>query len=445
MRLQLTRPEPGSPIRSRLRAAACLLLASSIPGAAHAEGGGASSIDTSLLLYGEQARTNVLEPTVRYSRLFGGGQAFSASLGYDVITGASPTGAVPTGQIQTVTSASGVSSSTSAGAVPVATFSDRRYALDMDWKQPLGSVLATTVAGHYSHEKDYQSVGGSAKLALDMMHRQVTITAGAGINNDDVFPVGGTPLGLTDGTGPTDPARQAKRVTNGLLGITRVISRGWLVSLAGSRTAESGYLTEPYKVVSQIDTTTGESVGQLTESRPGARTRNDVQGTSVHHVGGDVLHLSYRYYWDDWKLNSSTLDIKLRHDFNERTYWQPHVRYYTQSSAWFYTTGLVSTAPLPDFASSDYRLGPLRTATFGATVGFHMGSAPGEWTVRGEYMRQSLKTPHQSEGDGGGGGEGGDRAGKGATTSAVAPTSAFNLQLPPLDIFSLVIGYSIQF
>ena len=122
---------------------------------------------------------------------------------------------------------------------------------------------------------------------------------------------------------------------------------------------------------------------------------------------------------------------------------QPHVRYYTQTPAWFYTTGLVSTAPIPDFASADYRLGPLRTATLGAMVGFRMGSAPGEWTVRGEYMRQSLKSP--SQGEGGEGGEPEGDARKGASTSATAPTSAFNLQVPPLDIFSVVIGYSIQF
>jgi hypothetical protein len=444
VRLQLTRPEPASPVRARLRAAACLLLASSLPAVAHAEGGGTSTLDTSLLLYGEKQRADVLEPTVRFSRLFAGGQAFSAQLGYDVITGASPTGAVPSGQIQTTTTASGTTSSVAAGEVPTTSFKDQRYSLDMDWRQPLGSVLATTVSGHFSREKDYQSVGGSAKLALDLSHRTLTITAGAGVNNDDVFPVGGTPQGLTDGTLPTDPARQAKKVTDGLLGVTRVISRGWLVSLAGTHTKESGYLTEPYKVVSLIDVTTGESVGQLTESRPDTRSRNDVLGTSVHHVGGDVLHLSYRYYWDDWKLNSNTFDVKLRHDFNERTWWQPHVRYYTQTQAWFYTTGLASTAPMPDFATSDYRLGPLRTATLGATVGFHVGSAPGEWSVRGEYMRQSLKTPGQGEGEGGGEG-GGDAARKFASTSATAPTSAFNLQLPPLDILSVVVGYTIQF
>ena len=436
---------PG-PIRGRLRAAACLLLASSLPAAAHAETTASNQLDTSLLLYGEQGRTDVVEPTVRVSRVFANGHALGLSLGYDVITGASPTGAVPTGGVQTTTSASGVTTTSAAGTVPTKTFSDRRTALDMDWRAPITSVLASTLGGHWSKEKDYQSTGGSAKLALDALHHNITITAGGSVNHDQVFPVGGVPEGLTDGTGPRDPARQDKRVWSGLLGFSRVLSRRWLVSLNGTHGEESGYLTEPYKVVSVIDPTTMESAGELTEKRPASRSRNDVLATSVAQPGGDVLHLSYRYYWDDWKVTSHTIDLKLRHDFNERSWWQPHVRYYAQTSAWFYTTGLLQGAPAPDFASSDYRLGPLRTATIGATWGFHPGGSPGEWTVRAEYMRQTLKGPHGPDG-GGEGGDGGFEAGTGklAQTAAVAPTSAYDLALPPLHILSLVVGYSVKF
>jgi hypothetical protein len=446
LRVQLTPPDPGGSIRARLRAAACLLLASSLPAAAHAESAATTQLDTSLLLYGERNRADVLEPMVHVTRLLPNGQAFSVQLGYDAITGASPTGAVPSGQLQTTTSASGGTTTVAAGAVPVTAFHDQRYAIDADWRLPVGTVLTSTVAGHFSREKDYQSVGGSAKLALDVLHRQVTITAGAGVNRDDVFPVGGTPQGLTDGTGPTDPAWQAKHVTSGLIGVARVLSRRWLVSLTGTRAAETGYLTEPYKVVSEIDTTSGESVGQLTESRPRSRTRNDVLGTSVYQLGGDVLHLSYRYYWDDWNLTSHTIDVKLRHDLGDRLYWQPHLRYYTQSPARFYSTGLVSGAPLPDFASSDYRLGPLRTATVGATFGFHVGNAPGEWSIRAEYIRQTLRGPHESEGGGGGGEESWDsvRKSTGASTNA-DPPNAFALRVPRLDIAAIVVGYSIQF
>ena len=52
--------------------------------------------------------------------------------------------------------------------------------------------------------------------------------------------------------------------------------------------------------------------------------------------------------------------------------------------------GLTQGRPLPEFASADERLGPLRTATFGATYGFRVPGHRGEFTLRGEYMYQWL-------------------------------------------------------
>jgi hypothetical protein len=218
------------------------------------------------------------------------------------------------------------------------------------------------------------------------------------------------------------------------------VSRRWLLTLTGTRARESGYLTEPYKVVSTIDTTAGESVGQLTEKRPDARTRTSLLAGSVVAIGGDVLHLSYRYYWDDWSLDSHTVDLLYRHDTSDHTWIQPHVRYYAQNPASFYTTGLVAGAPLPEFASSDYRLGPLRTITAGMTFGFTVAASAGEWSIRPEYIRQSLKTAH---GEGGGEGEPEDN-GKLPHTTAAA-TGAYTAPLPPLDILSLVVAYSRHF
>ena len=59
MRLQLN--EPAAPIKGRLRAAVCLLLATGLPAAARAEG--TTQLDSSVLLYGERDRADVVEPT----------------------------------------------------------------------------------------------------------------------------------------------------------------------------------------------------------------------------------------------------------------------------------------------------------------------------------------------------------------------------------------------
>jgi hypothetical protein len=164
MQLGATSRTPS--LRARLSAAACVLLATGMPTAAGADSGATTQIDASALVYGEANRTNVVEPTARVTRLFPDGQSFSAQFGIDVITGASPTGAmprgfVPSGSIQTTTTPSGnvtTSAAPSPSAIPVSNFKDLRGVLDLEWQKPIG-LLTPVFGGHFSREKDYQSIG----------------------------------------------------------------------------------------------------------------------------------------------------------------------------------------------------------------------------------------------------------------------------------------------
>lgn len=412
---------PGS-LRTRLAAAAMLLLASSLPAAA-ADGGVSTRIEASGLLYGEAARARVVEPSVRITRLLPDGQALSASLGLDVITGASPTGAMPAGRVQTSTTPSGHVRTTPADAIPTNPFRDVRGVLDLGWSKPVSPLFTTTLGAHVSREKDYQSLGGSGTAALDVLQRRATVTFGAGYSHDGVMPQGGTRAGLGDGTAIVATGAQRKRVGEGLVGLSGVLTRRWLVGVSASRTFESGYLTEPYKLVSLVDPVTGFTTGSLTEQRPGSRDRYAVLASSVYHFSDDVLYTSYRRYRDDWGVRSHTLDVKYRHELGGERFVQPHVRYYTQTAASFFRFGLHEGAPLPREATSDFRLGPLRSATFGATYGFRPPTPfGGELTLRAEYLVQW---------------------GDGHPADAVGVQRNYDL-FPPESIGSLVIGYTLE-
>jgi hypothetical protein len=167
-----------------------------------------------------------------------------------------------------------------------------------------------------------------------------------------------------------------------------------------------------------------------------------VLASSVYHLSRDVVYASYRYYADDWRVRSHTADARYRLEMAHENYLQPHLRYYQQTAARFYAPGLVAGAPLPAYASSDYRLGPLRTATIGLTYGFHVAHVPGTISARAEYVRQWLAGGSH----GGGGDERGDdnpdRAGPAGLAAAQATLRA---DIPPLHIGSLLLGYSVAF
>lgn len=421
--MQLTAAGRTSPLRRRLGAAACLLLASGMPAVARAEAGATTQVDATALFYGERSRANVAEPTARITRRFANGQSLSAQFGFDVITGASPSGASPSGVPQTTTSASGAVTTNPAGQVPLNAFKDRRFAADLEWQRPFLRSFLSTIGGHVSREKDYQSLGASGKLAVELLQRRTTLTVGGGINRDRVFPVGGIPAGLSDPSSPTPSNAAAKDVSTVVLGLSQVVTRRWLVGFNATRTLERGYLSEPYKVVSVLDDTTGMPTGQRMEKRPSTRERRSLIASSVYHLTDDVLSLSYRYYRDDWSVGSHTFDTRYRFELGNDRHLEPHLRYYSQSAASFFRNGLAEGAPLPDFATADYRLGPLRSTTVGATYGFRIPGRPGEWTVRAEYIRQF---------------------GDGHPRDAIGVQRQFDL-FPTVGIGSLLVGYSIEF
>jgi Protein of unknown function (DUF3570) len=418
MRMQLEPAKPPSTsVRDALQTAALALLL--IPATAKAQSAPTDRVDFTSLLYGEQSRTAVIEPIVRFTHFLPDGQSISAQLGIDVITGASPTGALPSGTVQTRTSASGRVITSKAGQIPLAPFQDDRVVLEGEWRKPLGRFVSSTLGGHFSREKDYQSFGVNGKVSTDLMRRLLTVTVGGGVSHDTVFPIGGTPIGLSDGT-VVRLGSNAKNVSNVLLGASRILNRQWMVAVNGTETFERGYLTEPYKVITVMSGATGQPLSELTDKRPATRNRSSLLFSSVYHLTDDVLYTSYRYYWDTWSVRSHTIDLKYRHDLGDDMYVEPLVRYYQQTAASFFTIGFTQAAPLPDFATSDYRLGALRTITVGGTYGFHLEDIPGEVTIRAQYMRQS---------------------GDSSPPNAVGIQRGFDLS-PPISIFSVVLGYS---
>jgi hypothetical protein len=220
------------------------------------------------------------------------------------------------------------------------------------------------------------------------MHRLTMLTVGGGVNHDGVSPKGGTYAQLDSTRQLVSNESNPKDVTTTLLGLSRILTRRWMVGMTASRTMETGFLTEPYKVVSVMDPSTGYPIGKFTEKRPTRRTRQDLLTSSVYHLSRDIIYLTHRYYWDDWGVRSNAYDVKYRLELPQESFVQPHARFYSQTAADFYTAGFVQGQALPTFASSDERLGALRTLTLGATYGFHIPYQPGEFTVRAEYVRQ---------------------------------------------------------
>lgn len=355
-------------------------------------------VDSAVLYYSEQDRVSLFEPVVRARRQLANDQAVSMRLVVDSLTGSSANGAIATGQAQTFTTPSGNSTyTTAANQTPLdPTFQDTRVALNGAWELPLGERTRGIFGANFSTEYDYQSAGLSATFNWDFNQRNSTLIAGLAYNADTVDPVGGVPLGLTPmpvfpAVKQTVGADDDKTVYDLLLGWTQVLGPKTLMQLNYVYGNESGYLTDPYKIVSVVDGATGQLVADpgrryLYEKRPDDRTRHSLYWGISQQFARDVLRASYRYFTDDWGIDSHTLDARYRWELGRRYYLEPHLRYYTQGAADFYRTSLVEGEQV-EHVSADYRLADLTTTTAGVKLGW--GITPtSEFSVRAEYMLQ---------------------------------------------------------
>lgn len=185
------------------------------------------------------------------------------------------------------------------------------------------------------------------------------------------------------------------------LGLSQVLNKDALLELGLGYTRSTGYLGNPYKLVSviyasgtseqlQSDDPLQASRGSTLEIRPDERNQfNWNLGYNQHIETFDAaLHLDYRFAHDDWSIHAHTFEADWVQPLSSSWTVTPRFRYYSQSSADFYApiffelyqedvyseeTGEVIVPgryikKVPDFYSSDQRLSGFGTLSGGVTV-----------------------------------------------------------------------------
>jgi len=397
-------------IRESLAIATCSLLATSYQTAAAEEYHPPWEIDSSLLIYQEKDRVSAFEPMLGLRKEIGEDEYLNLRIVADALTGASPNGAVPSDSPQTFTSPSGTSSyTTPANEIPLDdSFQDLRAAINVEWEKGITTTLKSVLGFNFSTEQDYTSLGISSTFSKDLNQRNTTLTAGASANFDRVKPKGSAPEGLTamPAPGSSTPSGgeeddedegKSKTVIELMMGVTQVINRYTLTQLNYSLGQSSGYLNDPYKIITVLENDGSGNIRTtdpyLFENRPDKRTYQSLYAKGIHQLSNeDVITVSYRYFWDDWGINSHTIDLRYRWELGGGHYLQPHFRHYQQNAADFYRQTLTDGEEINlDYVSADYRLGEFTTKTLGLKYGF-LFSSGAELNVRFESIQQRGKT-----------------------------------------------------
>jgi hypothetical protein len=358
------------------------------------------SFDSALAYYREDGRIQAVEPVVNLSKTFASGDVASLDATFDSLSGASPNGALPSRAPQTFTSPSGTSLTTgrhlytiAPGALPAdPNYHDDRIAVAGGWQFPLSRLTHLSLGGKLSGEADFVSATVSASIAQDFNERNTTLLLGINNEFDSLRPIGGAPVPDSDYTAFDKDGNKTKDGTGVLLGLTQVMTRRWLTELNLSWDRFHGYLNDPYKITSVLDTA-GNTLGYVYESRPDERTRKSAFLENRLGWSNGAAGLSLRYMQDDWGIHSDTAQAHVHFSFADRQqYLEPSIRWYRQSAADFYTPWLTLEKPATGFQASDSRLGAFHAFTYGVKYAYKLSSDAGlagsEFNVRLEYYQQ---------------------------------------------------------
>jgi hypothetical protein len=169
-----------------------------------------------------------------------------------------------------------------------------------------------TAGYSYSKEQDYLSRNYSLQNAWSTDNQNTTLTAGASYSADEIIP---NSIFLR--------SAQDKKVLEMVVGFTQVLSQNDLAQVTLRHSRGRGYFSDQYK---------------LYDARPNVRDANSLVARWNHHFDAldSTLHSSYRYYHDNYGIDSHTFEFE--YVMNLPNDWQltPVLRYYSQTAADFY-------------------------------------------------------------------------------------------------------------
>jgi hypothetical protein len=156
----------------------------------------------------------------------------------------------------------------------------------------------------FSTEHDYTSATIAARASHPFHRKNTELSVGFVRSRDESFP-------------QTRDWRRDKTVTTLSAGVSRILGRRTIAQAELSYTDMSGFLSDPYQVVT-IVYPDHASARRYEPASPDRRRRKAV-GARVNRMIADgmSLQVGYRFYWDSWSVESNTASALLRRHFRD--------------------------------------------------------------------------------------------------------------------------------
>ncbi len=210
-----------------------------------------------------------------------------------------------------------------------------------------------TLGYYYSGETDYVGQQVSAGYNRDLGGDQFNLALGTSYGWDAIDPV------ADDDTGASP---DSKTTLHGNAVATQVLTPTTLLRAGVEYNVVNGLQHNPYRNVYA-----GGS--RVAERHPDHRERRDAF-VKLHQYlpNRSSVKLNYRFYHDDWGIDSHELGGKLSQYVTRGMFASWEYRWYTQTPADFYRDEYESAGGIDGYRSGDYRMADLASHLFGVAL-----------------------------------------------------------------------------
>lgn len=282
---------------------------------------------------GDPRRYKVYSQQFLLNTTIGNRYALSVNATHEVMSGSSPWYVLPGPGGKPIQVLSG------------ATIRDHRNAATVALSHDAGGNDTTTISATYSQERDYHSTALGAERTLPL-NAALTLGFGGSFSHDRIEPF--------DASLYYRIQRAEKNTASAFASLSLVLDRVSAIESGIQLNYQTGYLSDPYKLVS-----VGDALDP--DTRPDRRTEAAWLVRYRRAFGENAaLHLDSHLAANSWGQHSLTLEASWYQSLRDGWQLVPGVRYYSQSRARFYAPFFAAGSG-PDF-SSDYRLGAFGAA-----------------------------------------------------------------------------------
>jgi hypothetical protein len=214
----------------------------------------------------------------------------------------------------------------------------------------------------YSDENDFEAGTTSVGISQDMFGDLTTVSMGFSYGDYTITKNG------------DDSFEEDAKVRSYRVGLSQILTRNLVMSVAYEAVVDEGYLNNPYRSVRYLDP--GTALGYAWQPEVYPDTHNSsafaLRGNYYFEQLGSAVNAGVRFYEDNWGIDAVTYELGYTFPYAENWIFEATFRLHEQNAADFYSD-LFPYQNAQNYLARDKELSNFTSTAFGVGASYEFG------------------------------------------------------------------------